>query len=98
MLKHLKMAKGHEMLAITLQLWWRYLLQLDLLKLFQRLQHCNICIFALLDIMVIIDVKTVMPMIVVITVMYIMSVIVILDATLSMYCFIENNGSDCFHH
>ena len=37
--------------------------------------------FALLDIMVIIDVKNIMAIIVVITVMYIMSVIVISDDT-----------------
>ena len=60
------------------------------------LQHLY---FALLDIMVIIDVKHIMVTIVIITVIYIMSVIVILDATcnISMYCFIGCNGSDSFH-
>ena len=51
---------------------------IEIVTMAATLQHLY---FALLDIMVIIDDKTIMAMIVVITVIYIMSVIVILDAT-----------------
>ena len=50
----------------------------EIVTMAATLQHLY---FALLDIMVIIDVKAIMAIIVVITVMYIMSVIVKLDAT-----------------
>ena len=51
---------------------------IEIVTMAATLQHLY---FALLDIMVIIDVKHIMATIVVITVIYIMSVIVILDAT-----------------
>ena len=76
MLQHLSIVKGLEMLVVTLQLWWHYLLQLHLLA--ATLQHLYLALFV---IMVIIDDKTIMAMVVVITVIYMMSLIVILDAT-----------------